>query len=116
MIFLYISIFFFGVISTGIAIKVCKAYIARQDRLKDEKRRIMQSEKDGWIKSDHDFKYWTNRKRMEKWQNDIKDDLEMSIWIHENIKGHFSFEYVYGIRYIKFAEEEDAVAFKLRWT
>ena len=52
---------------------------------------------------------------MAKWRKDIKDDLEMSIWIEENIKGYFKTEYIYGVRYIKFAEDEDGVAFKLRW-
>ena len=115
MLFLYISIFFFGVISTGVAIWATKKFYARRDRLKDEKRRIMRLEKDGWIKTEYDFTHWTDRKRMEKWQKSIKDDLEMSIWIHENIKGYFNIEYNCGVRYIKFAEEEDAVAFKLRW-
>lgn len=115
MLFLYISIFLFGMISTGVAILVTKKFYARRDRLKEEQKRTMQLEKDGWIKTKYEFAHWTDRHRMEKWQKSIKDDLEISIWIHDNIKGHFKVEYIYGIRYIQFAEEDDAVAFKLRW-
>jgi len=115
MLFLYISIFFFGVITTGVAIWARRKFIARQDKLKHKQRRIMELEKNGWIKTKYEFRHWTDRQRMEKWQKSIKDDLEISIWIHENIKGYFKVEYLYGIRYIQFAEEDDAVAFKLRW-
>jgi len=77
---LYISIFFFGMISTGMVILITKKLIARRDRLKEEEKRIMQFEEGGWIKTKYEFAFWTDRHRMEKWQKSIKDDLEMSIW------------------------------------
>lgn len=115
MLFLYISIFLFGVISTGVAIWATKKFCARQERIKNEQRHRMQAEKDGWIKTKYDFRHWTDRHRMDKWRKSIEEDLELSIWIEENIKGYFKAQYTNGIRYIQFAEEDDAVAFKLRW-
>lgn len=115
MLFLYISIFLFGVISTFVAIKSCKALIERKDRLKEKEKLLVRSEKDGWIKTDYEFAHWTDRNRMEKWKKSIKDDLEISLWIEDNIKGYFKVQFIYGIRYIQFAEEDDGVAFKLRW-
>lgn len=114
MVVLYIFIFFFGVISTGIAIWAYKAYIRRRDFRQETKRRQKLAEKDGWTKT-KGFEHWSDRRRMEKWRETIKDDLEMSIWIEENIKGYFKTERIYGKRYIKFAEDEDGMAFKLRW-
>lgn len=111
---LYIFIFLSGMTSVGLAIWAHKVYTERRDRRRETKRRQTQAETDGWIKT-KGFEHWSDRNRMEKWRKNIEDDLEMSIWIEENIKGYFKTEYIYGARYIKFAEDEDGVAFKLRW-
>ncbi len=114
MIVAYISIFLSGMMTVGFAIWAHRVYIERRDRLQEAKRRQAKAEKDGWIKTEG-LTHWSNRKRMEEWREEIKVDLEISEWIEENIKGYFKVEYIYGKRYIKFAEEEDGMAFKLRW-
>lgn len=114
MIVVYISIFLSGMTSVGLAIWAHKVYIERRDQRRETKRRQAQDEKNGWIKT-KGLTHFGNRNKMEQWRKEIKDDLEMSIWMEENIKGYFKIEYIYGDRYIKFAEDEDGMAFKLRW-
>lgn len=110
----FLAIFLSGMTATGVLIWICKECIRKIERRKDKKRLIVQSEKDGWIKTDG-FTHWSSRRGMIKWRKKIKDDLEMSIWLEENTKDYFTAEYIYGTRYIKFDKEEDGVAFKLRW-
>lgn len=111
----YVFIFLFGMVATGVAIWIYKICVRWKDGRDSKKRFIIKSEKDGWVKTDHLFAHWSNRKAMGKWRKNIEDDLEMSIWIEENIKDYFRVEYIYGIRYIKFDNDTDGMAFKLRW-
>lgn len=110
----YIGIFLSGMISVGFAIWAHRVYIERRDKRQEIKKRQVKAGEDGWIKT-KGLTRWDNKKEMNLWCRNIKDDLEMSIWMKENIKGYFKLEYIYGDRYIKFAEDEDGMAFKLRW-
>ena len=110
----YTGIFLWGMITTGLAIWARKVYIERKERLKERERRRAEAEKDGWMKT-KGFSQWSDRPKMEKWCDDMKDDLEMSIWLKENTKGDFRLEWVNGSRHIKFDNDVDAMAFKLRW-
>jgi len=110
----FLVIFLSGMIATGGLICFCKECVRRKERRDNKKRLVVRSEKDGWIKTDG-FTRWSSSNSMKKWRKRIKNDLEMSIWMEENIKGYFKTDYIYGVKYIKFAEEEDGVAFKLRW-
>lgn len=110
----FLAIFLSGMIATGVLIWICKECVRKIEQRKDKKSLIIRLEKDGWIKT-NGLTHWSSKKDMNKWREKIKDDLEMSIWMEENIKGYFKTNYSHGAKYIKFAEEEDGVAFKLRW-
>jgi len=112
---LYISIFLSGMMTVGFAIWAYRVYIEKRDHRQEVKKRRAAAEENGWIKT-KGLTHWSNRNKMEQWRKEIKDDLEISIWMEENIKGYFKVEYIYGDRYIKFTEDEDGVAFKLRWS
>lgn len=45
----------------------------------------------------------------------INHDCEMLNWVYENI-GHSDYRYLHNGSGIQLRNEEDAVAFKLRWT
>lgn len=110
----FLVIFLSGMIATGVLIWICKECVRRKELRDNKQALIISSEKNGWIKTDG-FTHWSSKKDMKKWREKIKDDLEMSIWMEENIKGYFKTDYSHGTKYIKFAEEEDGMAFKLRW-
>lgn len=110
-------VYFGGMFSLWCLYYINKWYTKwKQDR--DElKRNIIKAEKDGWIKtkSISDEPQWKNKTNLKKWRKRITADIEIQEWIEENIKGGFTSTYVYGNRYIKFDNDEDGVAFKLRW-
>ena len=113
--FTYVTIFLAGMVVTGIGLWTYSAYLKWRDNQAYIKETLIKDEKDGWIKIDK-FSNWSTRKNMIKWRENIKSDLEMSIWLEENTKGEFRTEFLYGNRYVKFNKDEDGVAFKLRWS
>ncbi len=111
----YIGMFLWGVMATGLAIWGRKIYVERKKRRQEQERYRASAEKDGWMKT-KGYSRWSDRTKMEKWCDDMRDDLEMSTWLKENTKSYFKLEWINGSRYIKFDNDEDALAFKLMWS
>ena len=110
-------VYFGGMFSLLGVYYVNKWYTTWKQKRAELKTKIINAEKDGWIKttSISNESHWSNKNSLKKWKKRITTDIEIQEWIEENIKGGFISTYVYGNRYIKFDDDEDGVAFKLRW-
>ncbi len=110
--------FYFGGMASLLVISYTRGWYIKWKKKQEElKEKKIRAEKDGWIKAtvisgEH---YWDNNASLRSWRKKIATDLEVEEWIRENIKGGFHTSYIFGNKYIKFDNDEDGVAFKLRW-
>jgi len=110
-------IYFSGMLSVIWVYYLRKWYKQWRAKRKEELFTIIGAEKNGWMraKSISNHEYWRDKSHLIKWRKEISKDLDIEEWIKENIKGSFRTTYISGYKYIRFDNEEDGVAFKLRW-